>query len=380
LAVSAVRGGRGAPDLRLLADGMLAVVLGGWVGVAVGRVSGSRMVSVLAAPVWVAVCLVGPLVLSEHYLPVQRLLPALTFEERSAAFGFLPDALWPHLGYLTGVVLLAGVLLLAAAVRGSAERPPLAPMLAAGLAGLLLVGVFGPRLAALPDLEVVVGPGAADRLPVSAPHDPGVHPDPSFVYPGDDRARTCAGDATLTVCVYPAYGLGLVSFIRAGMDPVARLLAGLPGLPTRAHMVPTSYYWRSSCDGAEVQLPEAAERSAGASGVDTSRPSHWASIYLRCALGAGGVDPTDTNLLARPRATRAAELWALLASGVVTRQEVDRAMRTGEARGALANVDPFDVAPTTQAAYAAVTVVLLVLLVTRMTREGWALTDQTDPA
>ena len=65
LAFSAVRGGRGIPDLRLLADGMLFTVLSGWVGMAVGRLSGSRMVSVLAAPVWVAVCLFGPMVLRE---------------------------------------------------------------------------------------------------------------------------------------------------------------------------------------------------------------------------------------------------------------------------------------------------------------------------
>jgi hypothetical protein len=346
LAFSAVRGGRGSPDLRLLADGMLFTVLSGWVGLAVGRLSGSRMVAVLAAPVWVAVCLFGPMVLRESDLPVQRLLPALTFEERSAAFGFLPDALWPHLAYLAGVVLLAGVLLLALAARGSAQRPPLAPMLAAVLAGLLLVGVFGPRLAALPDLELVVGPGAGDRQPVSAPHDPGIHPDPSFVYPADDHARTCAGDpATLTICVYPAYGVELVSFLRAGMDPVARLLAGLPGLPTQARMVPTSHSWQGSCDGTEMRLPEAAGRSASASGVDPSHPSYWASIYLRCALGAGGVDPTDTNPVARPRATQAVELWALLASGVVTRQELDRAMETGEARGALTRVAAPDVGP-----------------------------------
>jgi hypothetical protein len=345
LAFSAVRGGRGTPDLRLLADGMLAMVLSGWVGVAVGRLSGSRMVSVLAAPVWVAVCLLGPMVLREYYLPVQRLLPALTFEERSAAFGFLPDALWPHLGYLTGIVLLIGVLLLVVAGRGSAQRPPLGPVLGAVLAGLLLVGVSGPRLAALPDLEIVVGPGAADRQPVSAPHDPGVHPDPSFVYPGDDRARSCAGDATLEVCVYPAYGVGLASHIRAGMDRVARLLAGLPGLPTRARMVPTSDYWRGSCEGTEVLVGEAAGRAAGARGQDPWDRSHWAGVYLGCVLGSGGVDPADEDLLAQPRAMRAVELWALLASGVVTRQEVDRAMRTGEARGALVWVGAHEVGP-----------------------------------
>ena len=231
LALSAVRGGRGTPDLRLLADGMLVMVLSGWVGLAVGRLSGSRMVSVLAAPVWAAVCLVGPPVLWETDLPVQRLLPALTAETRSAEFGFLPDALWSHLGYLTGVVLCGGVLLLALAARGSAQRPPLAPVVAAGLAGLVLVGVSGSRLAALPDREVVVGPGSADRRAVSVRPGRLDVPDPSLLYPPDDRARSCVGDATLTVCVYPAYGEDLAGFIHAGMDPVARLLAGLPGLP-----------------------------------------------------------------------------------------------------------------------------------------------------
>jgi hypothetical protein len=344
LALSAVRGGRGAPDLRLLADGMLAMVLSGWVGVAIGRLSGSRMVAVLAAPVWAGVCVVGPMFLEESSLPLQRLLPVLIRETRSAEFGFLPDALWPHLGYLAGVVLLLGVLLLALAARGSAQRPPLAPVLAAVLAGVLLVGVSGPRLVALPDLEVVVGPGAADRLPQDVLQ-PNVLSDRSFVYPPDDRARSCAGDATLTVCVYPAYGEGLASFIRAGMDPAARLLAGLPGLPTRARMVPTNQ-WRGVCNGAEVQVPEVGGRSAKSRGGDASKRSHWAGIYLDCALGAQGLDPGDSDV-ARvvPRARRAVALWALLASGVLTRQELDDSLRTGSTGGVLGHLDVVDVAP-----------------------------------
>jgi hypothetical protein len=341
LAVSSVRGGRGTPDLRLLGDGMLVMVLSGCVGVAVGRLSGSRMVSVLAAPVWAAACLVGPMVLAESDLPVQRLLPALTSETRSAEFGFLPDALWPHLGYLAGVVLLLGVLLVALAARGSVQHPPLAPVLAAGLAGLLLVGVSAPRLAGLPDVEVVIGPGAADRRPASLPDIP---TDASFVYPPDDRARTCAGDLTLTVCVYPAYGEGLASFIRAGMDPAVRLLASLPGVPTRARMVPTNR-WRGACSGAEVQVPEATGRAAGTSSGDASRKSHWASLYLGCALGARSLELTDDWASHQTRARRAVELWALLASGVVTRQELDDALRTEQTRGALVAVHPWDVAP-----------------------------------
>jgi hypothetical protein len=322
LAFSAVRGGRGTPDLRLLADGMLAVVLSGWVGLAVGRLSGSRMVSVLAAPMWAAVCLLGPMILSELDRPMWRLLPALTSEDRSAAFGFLPDVLWPHLGYLTGAVVLLGVLLLALAARGGAQRPPLAPLLAAGLAGLLLVGLSAPRLASVPQA-----------------------PDPSSAVPADDRAGSCAGDATLSVCVYPAYGTGLASFILAGMDPAARLLAGLPGVPTRARMV-QSEGWRGACDGTEVQVPEATARTAHASGGDAAKRSHWASLYVGCALGARNLDPGDSDVTrVVPRARRAVELWALLASGVLTRQELDHALQTGNASGTLVWVGPWDVAP-----------------------------------
>jgi hypothetical protein len=343
LALSAVRGGRGTPDLRLLADGMLAMVLSGWVGVAVGRLSGSRMVAVLAAPVWAGVCVVAPMFLEESGLPLQRLLPVLIRETRSAEFGFLPDALWPHLGYLAGVVLLLGVLLLVLAARGSAQRPPLAPVLAALLAGVLLAGVSAPRLIALPDLEVVVGPGAADRLPQNVGQ-PDVLSD-SFVYPPDDRARSCAGDATLMVCVYPAYSARLASFIRAGMDPAARLLAGLPGLPTRARMVPGGG-WRGVCNGTEVQVPEVAGRSTKSRGGDASKQSHWAGIYLDCALGARGLDLTDSDpTRVVPRARRAVALWALLASGVLTRQELDYSLRTGSAGGVLVHLGVFDVAP-----------------------------------
>jgi hypothetical protein len=344
LALSAIRGGRGAPDLRLVADAMLVMVLSGWVGVAVGRISGSRMVSVLAAPVWAGVCVVAPMFLEESGLPLQRLLPVLIRETRSAEFGFLPDALWPHLGYQAGVVLLLGVLLLVLAARGSAQRPPLAPVLATGLAGLLLVGVSAPRLVALPDLEVVVGPGPADRRPQNVGQ-PDVLYDRSFVYPPDDRARACAGDATLTVCVYPAYGEGLASFIRAGMDPAARLLAGLPGLPTRARMVPGGG-WRGGCNGTEVQVPEVAGRSARASRGDASKKSHWAGIYLDCALGAQGLDPGDSDVTrVTPRARRVVALWALLASGVLTRQELDYSLRTGSAGGILFHLGVFDAGP-----------------------------------
>ena len=122
------------------------MVLGGWIGLAVGRLSGSRMVAVLAAPVWVVLWL--PVVwpargLRGLSLSVQHLSPVLNPQDHSAAYGLLPDPLWPHLGYLFGLTVLVGALLLVLASRGSGQRVPLRPVVVVAVAGLVLVGDIG---------------------------------------------------------------------------------------------------------------------------------------------------------------------------------------------------------------------------------------------
>jgi hypothetical protein len=333
LAVSAVRGGRGTPELRLLADGVLAVVLGGWVGVAVGWRSGSRMVSLLAAPVWVAACvMVGgwPAMFGgEPALAVQRLAPLLAFNsltDRSAELGFLPDPLWPHLGYLLGLVLLVGVGLLALAGRANGQRPPVAPVLAAVLAGVVLVAAGGVGVATLPHRLVVLGPDRADWRPLSEVAAEGG--DRPWAYPDDGHARVCAGDATLTACVYPAYGKQLARVVRDAVAPVARVFAGLPGVPTRVRMVPTqdSSPSHSACRGSEVQFGESGARAL-------SRDDHdgrffYVDVYLRCALGERnwGLGVYD-HLGDEPSsgAIDAVKIWALQAGGNVTGEELRRA-------------------------------------------------------
>jgi hypothetical protein len=333
LAVSAVRGGRGTPDLRLLADGALAVVLGGWVGVAVGRRSGSRMVSLLATPVWVAGCLmVGawPAILGgEPALAVQRLAPLLAFNsstDRSAALGFLPDPLWLHLGYLLGLVLLVGVGLLALAGRASGQRPPVAPVLAAVMAGVVLVTAGGMGMVTLPHRLVVLGPDRADWKPLREVT--GVGGDRWWTYPDDGHARACAGDATLTACVYPAYGQRLAQVIRDAVAPVAGVFTGLPGVPTRVRMVPTqdSSSSHSSCRGSEAQFGEPGARAI--SRDDRDGRFHYIDVYLRCALGEfnWGVG-VNNHLGDEPpsEALDAVKVWALQASGDVTGEELRRA-------------------------------------------------------
>ena len=198
LAVSAARWGRGTPDLRLLADGALAVVLGGWVGVAAGRL-GSRAVPLLLAPPLVGCSLLVASLpgVTDQRLSLQRLSPVLSFEDRSAVFGFLPDAFWPHLGYLAGLLLLAGVLLVAVPAWRSPQRPPLRPVPAVSVAGLVLVVASAARLVALPDRELVVGPAPSDRVAAGFRYQElSASPGPSFVYPQDGQARSCAGDAS----------------------------------------------------------------------------------------------------------------------------------------------------------------------------------------
>jgi hypothetical protein len=319
LAVSAVRGGRGTPDLRLLADGALGLVLGGWVGMAVGRLTGSRMVSVLAAPVWLVLwffVVTGGLGVPGRWLSVQNLAPVLNPQGHSAAYGLLPDPLWPHLGYLLGLTLLVGALLLVLVSRGSGQRVPLRPLLVVAVAGAVLAGTGGTRLLTLPDVLLVLGPDRASWQPfqgdVYSPE--AVSQDPGWSFPADDQARACAGDATLTACVYPAYGQRLARQLHAAMAPVAGVFTGLPGVPTRVRMVPVG---NGSCRGTEVQVPEGLVREpAGRS--DRNTRQFYIGFYLQCALGLSSV-PDDHRV---GDARDAVSFWALVASGTMTREDL----------------------------------------------------------
>jgi hypothetical protein len=311
LAVLAAVGGRGTPDLRLLADGALAVVLSGLVGVAVGRLSGSRVLSVLVGPVWFLLCTIAT---DPGFSPAHRMAPALLQQgPPSVEFGFAPDPFWPHLGYLLGLVLLVGVALLTLVARGSGQRPPLAPVLAAVLAGVVLVGAGGARLVGLPETLAIMGPDRADWKPQAEAEL--VLSDPSFAYPDDGRATACAGDATLTACVYPAYRSELAGRVHQAVRPVAGLLAGLPGVPTRIRMVPLGI---EICHGGEVQMGE-----GFLSGWRPRDAQAHAAAYLTCALGQGDKPERFERRTADSR--DAVRLWALLAGGVVSSQELQPA-------------------------------------------------------
>jgi hypothetical protein len=181
------------------------------------------------------------------------------------------------------------------------------------VAGLVLVGSGGVRLVALPDALVPLGPDPADwKTPAEA--DRVLAADPSFVFPDDGRATSCAGDATLTACVYPVYGTELARHLHEAMRPLAGLLAGLPGAPTRVRMVPPT--GTVFCGDGEVQVGE------GSLQVTQSLPRHMvADPYLTCALGyvINQPEPPEGSTNTSRDVVR---LWALLASGTVTRQQL----------------------------------------------------------
>ena len=113
------------------------------------------------------------------------------------------------------------------------------------------------------------------------------------------------------------------------------LFAGLPGVPTRARMVPMVSQGSdlAACGNGEIQLNEALGRysspSGPASNAEVKLP--YATAYVRCALqGAAAVEDGNVDHDAA-NAQDAVNLWALLASGLVTRQQVERALRTHSA-------------------------------------------------
>jgi hypothetical protein len=249
-------------------------------------------------------------------LSVQNLAPVLNPQGHSAAYGLLPDPLWPHLGYLLGLTLLVGALLLVLVSRGSGQRVPLRPLLVVAVAGAVLAGTGGTRLLTLPDVLLVLGPDRASWQPVQGDvYSPeAVSDDPGWSFPADDQARACAGDATLTACVYPAYGQRLARQMHAAMAPVAGVFTGLPGVPTRVRMVPVG---NGSCRGTEVQVPEGLVREpAGRS--DRNTREFYIGFYLQCALGLSSV-PDDHRV---GDARDAVSFWALVASGTMAREEL----------------------------------------------------------
>jgi hypothetical protein len=100
--------------------------------------------------------------------------------------------------------------------------------------------------------------------------------------------------------------------VHEAVRPVAGLLAGLPGIPTRVRTVPLN---AGSCRGGELQLWEQVVRGL--------QRREYAGAYLTCALGQD--DEPEATGDATVDARDAVRFWGLLASGTLTSQELQRA-------------------------------------------------------
>jgi hypothetical protein len=355
------RGGRGVPDLRVLADAEMAVVLAGWAGAALGLVVPSAAASLAGMAAWIGIGVYwnqndG---LERLYLSVQRLSPVQFQYPRSVVIGWLPDVLWPRLAWSAGLLLVAvaGLVVLAGWHEARARRGPKLtgprrvsrPLLATGLAGLALVVVAGTRLLVVPDGILVSYADPATWQPTRDGTETLLNWSVGDGGPAHDdgKATTCTHGELLTACVYPAYGDRLARELVAGNEPVARLFAGLPDVPDRIRTVPVGSP-TAPCDGTTALLPERSVRDAingfswdymncvlgGEPGIDDARAAvrNWADAVIdpygtgaflpfddspsgRAARAMFAMPPDKVRELLRPR-------WATLRAGKLPLSEL----------------------------------------------------------
>jgi hypothetical protein len=261
---------------------------------------------------------------------VARLAPVLVGEQRSVVLGFVPDPFWGHLAYLAGLTALVGVAVVVAARRRREPRL-LTPALAATTAiAVVVTGGAGAWLTALPGVLVATGPEPSAWEPVPPvvleassedaelgdPVPVATSPPPAlrdmlyrvegvltgirsvaytdgvgaalyaggevapFAYPQDGRATACARSEHLEVCVYPAFGERRARDVVEDLEPLAALLDGLPGVPRRVRMVPSTL---TPCADGELQIAEDDALQFG--------PGQYHWVYADCALGSEVLAP-----------------------------------------------------------------------------------------
>ena len=239
--LSVARGGGGAiaPGLLIAAAGLGAFF--SVVGFATGTLTGSRVVSLFAGPIFA----IGVFLMEDRLaVPMSEgvwLLPHLSAPEWYGPLGYLPDIWAIHGVYLfaLAIAVTAGLGLVAAR-RGGAARaiPVLVAVLAVAATGVATSGIW---LLGQPESVMVVGAEdwvSVDNLnsydkaaELSRTTDPTV---------GNDSATTCASVEGFEACVYPEFGHDFAVDLARSMALLAPV-ADLPGMPSRAEMVP-SYY------------------------------------------------------------------------------------------------------------------------------------------
>jgi hypothetical protein len=239
--VSFVRGGHGLPDPFLVLDSSLYIALAASGGFAIGYLTGSRILSLLAAPILPGVVFYLQDSQSGRVTEPSWLLISPRLPGRFGPLGFLPDVFSVHSAYLAG-----GLLALTGAVWIAAGRRESSPAARTGFAvsavGAVVVVASGAWLAGQPQEVHVFGPAPSDWVEIHSPADydllRGVAKNAS-VSSGPELATDCVGDGGVMACVFPEYGMRLASAIARDAAPLAAF-ASLEGVPQTIRMVPTA--------------------------------------------------------------------------------------------------------------------------------------------
>lgn len=239
-ALSVARGGRGVPDAFLVLDAGLYVALAACGGFAIGYLTGSRILSLLAAPVLPGAVFYLQGVQSGRVTEPSWLLPNPPLPGRFGPLGYLPDVFPMHAAYLAGAVLaLVGIVW---TVTGRRERSSTTRLgIAAAVTGAVVFVAAGASLAGEPGVVHVFGPSAPDRVEIHSPADYDLLPPTGRLADGifGELATECEEVDGIRACVFPEYGPRLARALAEDASPLAAFRS-LDGIPDRVTMVPTS--------------------------------------------------------------------------------------------------------------------------------------------
>jgi hypothetical protein len=241
---SALRGGRGVPDLYLALDGGLYVALASCTGFGIGYLTGSRILSLLATPLLPGVNFYLAGRLSDLEGQGAWIIPNPRTVPRFAHLGYLPDVLPTRVVYLGALIVFVTAVLMWVAARRSATRKILLISVAMAVTGGATFLATGAWLSTQPSRVFVLGPEPSQWLYPDGSH--GFYNKLARAqrsigsYPDDGSASECVTESGMTVCVLPEYGRRLAEVI---LNDAAKLtpFAGLEGIPTKIRMIPTSY-------------------------------------------------------------------------------------------------------------------------------------------
>lgn len=277
--MAAWRGVFGGPDPAVLAAGLLLVVAGGLIGVAVGLRFPHPFAGIIAALAWAA-----PFTQSNRFNSAVTWLFPWVISQQSGRFphpvpGYPPGA--AHAAELAGIAGLAGLVALAWRARTAIQRGALA---AAGAAALTVICLAGAsQLQPIPTATV-------DRLVAQAAT--------------PTAYQTCSTTNTVRYCLYPAF-----TSLRDSLEtPVNAVLAYVPRGPNQTLTVEQSMSVLPD-DAALTHGHPAAQIATWTKQLENAPVNHPNQTAI--FVGVGTWPPSSSGTAARLQLALAAADWAV---------------------------------------------------------------------